>query len=73
MKYKKFIGFKIHLFNIGGVFSNLWSEIRSIIPATAGLHLGFLEGRGPDFEIGANQYKTKKKEFKSCIGDNLRL
>ena len=24
------------------------------------MHLGFSEGRGPNFRNGANQYKTKK-------------
>ena len=26
-------------------------------------HLGFSEGRGPNFRKGANQYKTKKKRI----------
>ena len=34
MKYKIFIGFKIHLFNVNGVTSDLWTENRTIISAT---------------------------------------
>ena len=29
----------------------------------AGAHLGFSEGKGPNFRKGANQYKTKKKQI----------
>ena len=29
----------------------------------AGAHLGFLEGSGPDFRKGVNQYKTKTKQL----------
>ena len=32
----------------------------SLVP---GAHLGFPEGRGPNFRKGANQYKTKKKHI----------
>ena len=28
-----------------------------------GAHLGFPEGRGPNFRKGANQYKTKSKRI----------
>ena len=28
-----------------------------------GAHLGYLEGRSPNFRKGANQYKTKKKRI----------
>ena len=41
--------------------------------ANTGLHLGFSEGRGPNFRKGANQYKTKKKQCKSYIGDNFLI
>ena len=34
------------------------------------VHLGFSESRGPNFRKGANQYKTKRNEYKSYIGDN---
>ena len=33
----------------------------SIKPLKTGVHLGFSEGRGPNFAKEANQYKTKKK------------
>ena len=29
----------------------------------AGAHLGFSEGRAPNFRKGGNQYKTKKKRI----------
>ena len=29
----------------------------------SGVHVGFSEGRGPNFRKGANQYKTKKKRI----------
>ena len=29
----------------------------------AGAHLGFSEGRGPNFRKGESQYKTKKKRI----------
>ena len=34
MKYKILIGFKIHLFSINGVTSNLWAEKQTITSAT---------------------------------------
>ena len=33
MKYEKFGGFKVHLFHINGVTSNLWAKNRTIISA----------------------------------------
>ena len=33
------------------------------IKYVSGVHLGFLEGRGPDFRKRANQYETKKKRI----------
>ena len=40
----------------------LYSVIKGTVNVTrAGAHLGFSEGRGPNFRKGTNQYKTKKK------------
>ena len=34
-----------------------------ITNTVSGAHLGFSEGRSPNFKIGVNQYKTKKKRI----------
>ena len=39
----------------------------------SGVHLGFSEDRGLNFGKGANQYKKKKKRYKSSIGDNFLI
>ena len=38
---------------------------------STGAHLGFSEGRGPNFRKGANQYKMKRNKYKSYIGDTF--
>ena len=41
---------------------NQWLILMALFIKTSA-HLGFFEGRGPNFRTGANQYETKKKRI----------
>ena len=43
------------------------------IITVSGEHLGFSEGRSPDFRKGANKYKRKRNKYKSYVGDNFLI
>ena len=51
----------------------LWYANLTCVARVSGAHLGFSEGGRPNFRKEANQYKMKRNEYKSYIGDNILI
>ena len=55
-------GNKFHFSQGSRININQWLILMALFIKTSA-HLGFFEGRGPNFRTGANQYETKKKRI----------